>query len=67
MTSIALLFVNETTYTGDPTILSYQLTREWIHSLSAVLGGLIAAGLLPFGTNPLREGAFFIWKRPASY
>jgi len=40
-----LQFVNETTYTGDPTALSHQSTREWIHSLSAVLGGLIDAGL----------------------
>ncbi len=40
-----LQFVNETTYTGDPTIMSHQSTREWIHSLSAVLGGLIDAGL----------------------
>jgi SAM-dependent methyltransferase len=40
-----LEFVGETTYTGDPTIMSNQTTREWIHSLSAVLGGLIDAGL----------------------
>jgi 2-polyprenyl-3-methyl-5-hydroxy-6-metoxy-1,4-benzoquinol methylase len=40
-----LQFANETTYTGDPTVLSHQSTREWIHSLSAVLGGLIDAGL----------------------
>jgi SAM-dependent methyltransferase len=40
-----LQFVGETTYTGDPTIMSNQTTREWIHSLSAVLGGLIDAGL----------------------
>ena len=40
-----LHFANETTYTGDPTIMSHQSTREWIHSLSAVLGGLIDAGL----------------------
>jgi SAM-dependent methyltransferase len=40
-----LQFANETTYTGDPTIISHKLTREWIHSLSAVLGGLIDAGL----------------------
>jgi SAM-dependent methyltransferase len=40
-----LQFTNETTYTGDPTIMSHQSTREWIHSLSAVLGGLIDAGL----------------------
>jgi SAM-dependent methyltransferase len=40
-----LQFADETTYTGDPTIMSHQSTREWIHSLSAVLGGLIDAGL----------------------
>ena len=40
-----LQFANETAYTGDPTIMSHQSTREWIHSLSAVLGGLIDAGL----------------------
>ena len=40
-----LQFVTETTYTGDPTVMSHQSTREWIHSLSAVLGGLIDAGL----------------------
>jgi len=40
-----LQFANETTYTGDPTVLSHRSTREWIHSLSAVLGGLIDAGL----------------------
>ena len=40
-----LHFANETTYTGDPTVMSHQSTREWIHSLSAVLGGLIDAGL----------------------
>ena len=40
-----LQFVNETTYTGDPTIMTHQSTQEWIHSLSAVLGGLMDAGL----------------------
>ena len=40
-----LQFANETTYTGDPTVLVHQSTREWIHSLSAVLGGLTGAGL----------------------
>ena len=40
-----LQFVSETTYTGDRTIMSHQATREWIHSLSAVLGGLMDAGL----------------------
>jgi SAM-dependent methyltransferase len=47
-----LQFANETTYTGDPTVMSHQTTREWIHSLSAVLGGLIDAGLqLPCFAN----------------
>jgi SAM-dependent methyltransferase len=40
-----LQFVNETTYTGDKTVMAHQSTREWIHALSAVLGGLIDAGL----------------------
>ena len=40
-----LQFTNETTYTGDQTIMSHQSTREWIHPLSAVLGGLIDAGM----------------------
>ena len=40
-----LQFAYEKTYTGDPTIMAHQSTREWIHPLSAVLGGLIDAGL----------------------
>src|SRR6476620_9310652 len=36
-----LHFANEIPRTGDPAIMSHQSTREWIHSLSAVLGGLI--------------------------
>jgi SAM-dependent methyltransferase len=40
-----LEFVNQTTYTGDPTVMTHQSTREWIHSISAVLGALIDAGL----------------------
>jgi len=40
-----LEFVNATTYTGDPTVMTHQSTREWIHSLSAILGALIDAGL----------------------
>jgi 2-polyprenyl-3-methyl-5-hydroxy-6-metoxy-1,4-benzoquinol methylase len=34
-----------TTYTGDPTILVHQSTREWIHSVSSILGALIDVGL----------------------
>ena len=40
-----LQFTDETTYTGDPTIMAHQSTQQWIHSLSTVLGGLIDAGL----------------------
>ena len=29
---------NETTYTGDPTVMKHQSAREWIHPLSAILG-----------------------------
>jgi SAM-dependent methyltransferase len=73
-----LQFVNETTYTGDPTILSHQSTREWIHSLSAVLGGLIDAGLtitmfrehevLPWRGLPLLVPASDrLWRLPEGY
>ncbi len=40
-----LAFTSETTYTGDPTIMTNQATREWIHSLSSILGALMAEGL----------------------
>jgi SAM-dependent methyltransferase len=40
-----LEFVNATTYTGDPTVLTHQATREWIHALSTILAALIEAGL----------------------
>jgi hypothetical protein len=54
-----LQFVNETTYTGDPTVMSHQSTREWIHSLSAVLGGLIDAGL---AITMFREHEVLPWR-----
>jgi hypothetical protein len=40
-----LEFVNATTYTGDPTVMTHQSTREWIHSLSTIFGALIDTGL----------------------
>lgn len=40
-----LEFTSETTYTGDPTVMTHRSTREWIHSLSTILGALIGAGL----------------------
>jgi SAM-dependent methyltransferase len=40
-----LEFRNETTYTGDPTVMTHQSNCEWIHSLSAIMGALIDAGM----------------------
>jgi SAM-dependent methyltransferase len=40
-----LEFTTPSTYTGDPTIMTHQATREWIHSLSAIIGSLIDSGL----------------------
>lgn len=54
-----LQFTDQTTYTGDPTILTHQSTREWIHSLSAVLGGLIDAGL---SITMFREHEVLPWR-----
>lgn len=54
-----LQFAAETTYTGDPTVLSNQSTREWIHSLSAVLGGLMDAGL---AITMFREHEVLPWR-----
>lgn len=34
-----------TTYNGDPTELAHKETCEWIHPLSEILGGLLAAGM----------------------
>ena len=58
-----LRFVGETTYTGDPTIMTHQSTQEWIHSLSAVLGGLIDAGL---AITMFREHEVLPWQGLAS-
>lgn len=73
-----LHFANATTYTGDPTVLSHQATREWIHSLSAVLGSLIDAGLvitmfrehevLPWQGLPILVPATErLWRLPEGY
>ena len=70
-----LEFVNATTYTGDPTIMTHQATREWIHSLSAILSALIDAGLaitmfhehelLPWRAVPSLVPAFErLWRLP---
>jgi len=38
-------FATATTYTGDLTVMTNQATREWIHSLTSVLGSLIDEGM----------------------
>jgi 2-polyprenyl-3-methyl-5-hydroxy-6-metoxy-1,4-benzoquinol methylase len=40
-----LVFNDATTYTGDSTVMTHQSTRQWNHSLSAIFGALIDAGL----------------------
>lgn len=40
-----LAFVSPTTYTGDPTIMTHQATREWVHSLSTIFSALIEADM----------------------
>lgn len=70
-----LEFSNATTYTGDPTIMTHQSTREWIHPLSAILGALIDAGLtivmfrehevLPWrGVSSLVPASDRLWRLP---
>ena len=67
--------VDATTYTGDPTIMAHQSSRRWIHSLSAILGALIDAGLtitmfrehevLPWrGLSCLVEASDRLWRLP---
>ena len=41
-----LEFIEETTYTGDRTVLKNQAMRVWIHSISTILGALIDAVIL---------------------
>jgi 2-polyprenyl-3-methyl-5-hydroxy-6-metoxy-1,4-benzoquinol methylase len=58
-----LEFVEATTYTGDPTVMTHQSTRVWIHSLSAILGALIDAGLT---ITMFREHEVLPWRREAA-
>jgi len=73
-----LEFSDPTTYTGDPTIITHQPTREWIHSLSTILGALIDAGLtitmfrehevLPWqGLSSLVPASERLWRLPDRY
>jgi SAM-dependent methyltransferase len=54
-----LEFAEPTTYTGDPTVMTHQATRQWIHSLTAILSGLIEAGL---SITMFREHEVLPWK-----
>lgn len=56
-----LAFTTPTTYTGDPTIMTNQETREWIHALSTIIGSLIDAGL---SLAMFREHEVLPWSAP---
>ena len=57
-----LEFIEETTYTGDRTVLKNQATRVWIHSLSTIIGSLIDVGLM---ITMFREHEFACSRRDA--
>jgi SAM-dependent methyltransferase len=59
-----LEFVEATGYTGDLTVMAHQSTRVWIHSLSAILGALIDAGLM---ITMFREHEVLPWRRDAAH
>jgi SAM-dependent methyltransferase len=76
--ALPLSFTNATTYTGDPTVMTNQSTREWIHSLSSVLGSLMEAGLsiamfrehevLPWqGLSVLMPATERMWRLPDGF
>ena len=52
-----------TTYMGDPTPMTHQATRVWIHSLSNILGALIDAGLI---ITMFHEHEVLPWRRYAA-
>jgi SAM-dependent methyltransferase len=54
-----LTFIEATTYTGDPTIMQNQQSHEWMHPLSAILGGLIDAGMT---ITMFREHEILPWR-----
>lgn len=56
-----LAFTTATTYTGDPTIMTNQDTREWIHALSTIIGSLLDAGL---SLTMFREHEVLPWSAP---
>ena len=56
-----LAFEDATTYTGDPTVMVNQASRQWIHSLSSILGALIDTGLT---ITMFREHEVLPWSAP---
>ncbi len=54
-----LVFVNPTTYTDDPTIMTNQTTHQWIHSLSKIFSTLMDAGL---AITMVREHELLTWR-----
>jgi SAM-dependent methyltransferase len=54
-----LVFINPTTYTADPTIMTNQTTHEWIHSLSGIFSALIDVGLT---ITMVREHELLTWR-----
>lgn len=54
-----LAFRSETTYTGDPTVMAHQETREWIHGFSTIVKSLLDAGL---ALTMLREHDVLPWR-----
>ena len=55
-----LEFIEATTYTVDPTVMTHQSTRVWIHSLSDIFGALIGEGLT---ITSFREHEVLPWRR----
>jgi len=52
-----------TTYMGDPTSMTHRATRIWLHSLSAVFGALMDAGLT---ITMFHEHEVLPWRRYAA-
>ena len=52
-----------TTYIGDPTPMTHRATRVWLHSLSAIFGALMDAGLT---ITMFREHEVLPWRRYAA-
>jgi SAM-dependent methyltransferase len=52
-----------TTYIGEPTQMKHRATRVWLHSLSAIFGALMDAGLT---ITMFREHEVLPWRRYAA-